>query len=343
MTRRPIRIQGSGRPLLDIFSAGRAGTQPRLHFSQSQIEQIARTVRRTPEVMVKVTGGGTSSGAVSAHFGYISRHGELEIETDEGERIPKEEQKEFLEDWHLELTAGQYRVARDGKQEARKVKLVHKIVLSMPAPTPPEKVLAAARIFALEKFGAQHRYAMVLHTDQPHPHVHMVVKAEGEHGRRLHIDKEMLREWREDFARMMREQGVAANATPRVARGRNKGSTKDPIYRAQRRGASTSLRDNVASVVKELKETGTVRDPRRRKLLETRKAVVDSWMHAAEMLDRQGEISLAGDVRYFVKHLPPVLTERERIATGIIARLHANRAGKGSRGMDSAMEQEFVR
>ena len=152
MTRRPIRVQGGGRPLLDIFSAGRAGTQSRLHFSRAQIDQIARTVRRTPEVMVKVTGGGASSGAVSAHFGYISRHGELEIETDEGERIPKEAQKEFLEDWHLELTAGQYRAARDGRQKARNVKLVHKIVLSMPAPTPPEKVLAAARSFAREKF-----------------------------------------------------------------------------------------------------------------------------------------------------------------------------------------------
>lgn len=343
MTRRPIRVQGNDRPLLDIFSAGRAGPQSRLHFSDAQIEQIARTVRRTAEVMVKVTGGGTSAGAVSAHVGYISRHGELEIETDEGERIPKEAQKEFLEDWHLELTAGQYRAGRDGKQEARKVKLVHKIVLSMPAPTPPEKVLAAARTFAREKFALQHRYAMVLHTDQPHPHVHMVVKAEGEHGRRLHIDKETLREWREDFARMMREQGVAANATPRVARGRNKGSMKDPIYRAQRRGASTSLRDQVGSVVEELQKTGTVRDPRRKKLVETRKAVVDSWMRAADTLDRQGEISLAGDVRYFVKHLPPVLTERERIATGIIARLHANRAGKDDTTVARAPNLELVR
>lgn len=325
MTRRPIRVQGNDRPLLDIFSVGRAGPQSRLHFSRAQIEQIARTVRRTPEVMVKVTGGGTSAGAVSAHFRYISRHGELEIETDEGERVPKEAQKEFLEDWHLELTAGQYRAGRDGKEEARKVKLVHKIVLSMPAPTPPEKVLAAARTFAREKFALQHRYAMVLHTDQPHPHVHMVVKAEGEHGQRLHIDKEMLREWREDFARVMREQGVAANATPRVARGRTKGSTKDSIYRAQQRGASTALRDNVASVVKELKKTGTVRDPGRKKLVETRKALVDNWMRTAEVLDQQGEITLAGDVRHFVKHLPPVLTNRERIAAGILSHFDGRR------------------
>jgi hypothetical protein len=153
----------------------------------------------------------------------------------------------------------------------------------------------------------------------------------------------MLREWREDFARMMREQGVAANATPRVARGRNKGSTKDSIHRAQRRGASTALRDNVASVVKELKETGTIRDPGRKKLVETRKAVVGSWMRAADILDQQGEISLAGDVRYFVKHLPPVLTERERIATGIIARLNANRAATGHLAISRSTNQERLR
>jgi hypothetical protein len=137
----------------------------------------------------------------------------------------------------------------------------------------------------------------ISHTDQPHPHVHMVVKAEGEDGRRLHIDKEILREWREDFARMMREQGIAANATPRVTRGRSKGTTKDPIYRAQRRGASTALRHQVTSVAKELKETGTVRVPSRKKLLETRNAVVDGWMRVADILDRQGEMSLAGDIR----------------------------------------------
>jgi hypothetical protein len=108
-----------------------------------------------------------------------------------------------LANWHLELSAGQYGSAAEGKHSARKVKLVHNIVLSMPSPTPPEKVLAAARVFAREKFALHHRYALVLHTDQQHPHVHMVVKAEGDHGRRLHIDKAMLRGWREDFARMV--------------------------------------------------------------------------------------------------------------------------------------------
>lgn len=130
---------------------------------------------------------------------------------------------------------------------------------------------------------------------------------------------------------MMREQGLAANATPRVARGRNKGSTKDPIYRAQRRGASTALRSQVTSVVDELKRTGTVHDPRRKKLVETRRAIFEGWMQAADTLDRQGEVSLAGDVRYFAKHLPPVLTERERIAAGILSQVDRRRESEQGR------------
>ena len=96
---------------------------------------------------------------------------------------------------------------------------------------------------------------MVLHTDQPNPHVQMVVKAESENGRRLQIDKEMLRRWREDFARLMREQVIAANATPRAVRGRNNRKMPDPIYRAKQRGASTVVRRRVTEVAGQLQRT----------------------------------------------------------------------------------------
>lgn len=45
---------------------------------------------------MKVTGGGRSTGAVGAHFSYISGKGRIDIETDEGQRIDKEGQKDFL-------------------------------------------------------------------------------------------------------------------------------------------------------------------------------------------------------------------------------------------------------
>jgi hypothetical protein len=325
LTRRPVRLPTDRRPLLDILSLGRTG--PSGPFTPAQIDYIRRTVSRAPEVMVKVTGGGTKTGAVAAHFAYISRNGELAIETDDGYRVAgRDAQKALLNDWHLELSAGQYRGPRDGRVTARRVKLVHNIVFSMPSPTPPEKVLAAARKFAREKFALQHRYAMALHTDQQHPHVHMVVKAESEHGRRLHIDKTMLREWREDFARFMREQGIAANATPRSLRGKNKGKTKDSIFRAQRRGASHAVRARVTDVVNELISTGTVHDPAKSHLLETRRAVVAAWTKTADHLEAQGETILASEVRYFSRHLPPVLTDRERLAVQFLQHRASRRA-----------------
>src|SRR5438309_3539777 len=223
LSRRPFRVASRDRPFLDLFSRGRSGPPESRGFSSAQIEQIQRTVMgRTPEVMVKVTGGGRGVGAVAAHLSYISQHGKLDLETDDGQHVFREGQKELLRSWHLELTRGQYRQPRGESLAAAGVKLVHNVTLSMPAPTPPAAVLAAAKAFAREKFGAKHRYAMALHTHHQHPHVHLVVKAEGHDGRRLHIDKAMLREWRQDFAQLMREQGIAANATPRSARGQTK-------------------------------------------------------------------------------------------------------------------------
>ena len=325
MTRRGFRVPRDGPGLFEAVSHGRGGPEMPGRFSVAQIAHISRTVGRTPEVMVKVTGGGTRRGAVAAHFGYISRRGALEIETDEGEFIGYlEQQNQLLDEWHLELTAGQYRRQKDGDRARRPTKLVHNIVLAMPAPTPADKVLAAARKFAREKF-VQHRYAMVLHTDQQHPHVHLVVKAENELGRRLRIDKQRLREWREDFARLMREQGIAANATPRAIRGENKKYPREKIFKAQRYGNSTALHDRLMGIANELSRFGNLVDPARDRLLETRRSLVSTWMKAAEVLDAQGEIILAGEVRYFVKHLPPVLTDRQRLAAQFIGFIQKER------------------
>jgi hypothetical protein len=321
-----VRLPSLGTPFLDLYSAGRVTPQPSSRFTPAQIEQIRRTVRRVPEVMVKVTGGGRKVGAVAAHLAYISHHGERELETDDGRRVSKEWQKELLQSWHLELSAGQYREQRRGQAATPGIKLVHNITLSMPAPTPSEKVLAAAKAFASEKFGARHHYAMALHTHQQHPHVHLVVKAEGFDGRRLHIDKAMLREWRQDFARMMREQGIAANATPRAIRGQTKRGARDARYQAKRRGSSHALQQEVGSIAAELARTRAIRDPARPKLLETRKAIITGWNAIATRLEAQGEIELGGDVRYFAAHLPAVLTDRERLAAQFILHWKAQRS-----------------
>jgi hypothetical protein len=80
------------------------------------------------------------------------------------------------------------------------------------AGTPPAKVLGAARNFAREEFALRHRYARVLQTDEPHPHVHVVLKAISEQGVRLHIQKATLRHGRAEFARHLRLLGVPAHS-----------------------------------------------------------------------------------------------------------------------------------
>ena len=41
-------------------------------------------------------------------------------------------------------------------------------------------------------------------------------------------------------------------------------------------------------------------------------------MSITDVLDDQGEEVLAGDVRYFAWHLPPVLTDRQRLVAQFI-------------------------
>lgn len=53
-------------------------------------------------------------------------------------------------------------------------------------------------------------------------------------------------------------------------------------------------------------------------LLGTRELLVSTWMKAAEVLDAQGEMILAGGVRYFAGHLPPVPTDRQRLAAQFV-------------------------
>lgn len=154
---------------------------------------------------------------------------------------------------------------------------------------------------------------MVLHTDEPHPHVHMVVRALGHDGRRLNIRKDTLREWRREFARHLREQGVVANATERAVRGVTQPRKTDGIYRAGLRGLSSHWRQRAEAVVRELASGQAKVESGRARLLETRRDIVRGWGEIADILVLQGEVKLAQAVRHFVRRLPPARTERERI------------------------------
>jgi type IV secretion system T-DNA border endonuclease VirD2 len=196
-------------------------------------------------------------------------------------------------------------------------------MFSMPPGTPPDKVLGAVRNFAREEFWGQHRYAFVLHTDEPQPHVHLVLKAVDEEGVRLNIKKATLRHWRSEFARNLRILGIEANATERAVRGVTRKAKKDGIYRASQRGDSSYIRAQAEAVAAELLTSETGGEPGKRTLVETRRRVENGWHRVASLLAKDGQHDLANDVRRFVDRFPASITEHESITQELQKRIRS--------------------
>jgi hypothetical protein len=310
MSKRTLRIR-EGEPLLDIVSYGRGGP-PEMgwRLTPAQVEQIRRTVGRTPEAVVKVLPRASNDlKAVGKHLDYIGRNGELELETDDGDHLIGRMGKDLMDDWDLDIDDVRRQAALAATNGRQPPKLVHKLMFSMPPGTPPDKVLGAVRKFAREEFWGQHRYALALHTDEPHPHVHLVLKAVSE---RLNIKKAKLRHWRSEFARNLRLLGVEANATERAVRGETRKAKKDGIYRASKRGDSTYMRAQADAA--ELLKGNSRSEPGKRTLVDTRRRVENSWRTVSSLLAKDGHHDLANDVQRFVDWMPPARTERESVA-----------------------------
>ena len=160
--------------------------------------------------MVKVTGGGRGMKAIAAHFRYISKNGRLDIEDERGETMRgKDALPELADDWRFGGTL------IDDIGEPGQRREAFNIMLSMPHDTDPLTVQRAAREFAQIEL-ADHKYVMVLHDHQANPHVHISVRAESKHGKRLNPRKADLHRWRETFAEKLRDQGVEAEEIGRA-------------------------------------------------------------------------------------------------------------------------------
>lgn len=344
-------------------SHGRKSYVKPIHLvDEAWVGRMQASLGGAKEVMVKITGGGRDADGVQAHFEYLDRHGKLEIEDDYGEvRQGKDAGTVLINDWSLDYgqvpgsphsrgkTGADGVVARLGPRQA------FNIILSMPPGTPPEAVLNAAKKFARETFAHQHRYLTTLHTNDKawnakhnpgfvnkddhgkHPHVHLVVKAEHEYGGpRLNPRKADLRQWREDFATYLNEQGVWATATRREDRGLAKTHKRGPIHRATQRkqsgervrdggaslytdaGDSKFMRRKLEAVKRELKAHGSVQDQEAYKaLLDVRVGVEERYKAGIALLHEKGRHEEAKRLELVLANLPAVRTEKQLIADAL--------------------------
>lgn len=204
-----------------------SGDAARLRAAAIRKRIEATVVRRAPQVMVKVTGGGRSMKAIAAHFRYISKNGRLEIEDQRGETMRgKDTLRDLADEWRF----GGSLIPDDAEPGQRRE--AYNIMLSMPRGTDPLTVHLAAREFAQAEL-ADHKYVMVLHDHQANPHVHISVRAESKSGKRLNPRKADLHRWRETFAEKLRGYGIEAEATRQATRGRSR--NYDPLWRVKAR------------------------------------------------------------------------------------------------------------
>lgn len=280
--------------------------------------KVARTAKKTAEVMVKISGGGKNMKHIKAHMDYISRNGDVEIEDENGDI---HQGMEAVRDVRDAWAKGKIGIPYEGEKR----KEAFNIVLSMPPGTDRQAVKDAAREFAKEQFG-NHQYVFAAHDDEKHPHVHLAVKAIGNDGIRLNPRKGDLQFWREQFAEKLRDQGIEANATPRRERGVvqkaekqavrhidaefQKGKRKEParVTRAQKHDAEAELK------------TGKRRaNPAQDNISAARKDTHKAYGQIARALatGEPEEKQIAIDIVRLVQTMPPVVTKHEALVQSL--------------------------
>ncbi|WP_303699562.1 relaxase/mobilization nuclease domain-containing protein [Brevundimonas naejangsanensis] len=313
--RRPLGFEEALRPPIDVRRAritqavlrpsGRAG-------DAAAYAQLARVVRRVPEVMVKITGKTKDARHLRRHLDYISRNGRLVLEGPDGER---HQGREAVADLTAAWAAEQ--ALEPGRR--RDSSLSRSIVLSMPAGTDPQRLHDAARAFARATFGERFPYVFALHDEDRHPHVHLTVRVLGADGSRLNPRKADLEQWRQTFAQVLRDRGVEAEASPRRARGVVRKAERTPVRKLRERfvdgkGAAPrvlagAVREAIDGRDKDAPWQTAIRDRQAR----IRRALVAEAV-ALSRSDRAEDRVLGVALKAHVQTLPKMETRGQRLA-----------------------------
>ncbi len=292
-------------PLFDIElkplkpRKGRAVPIPPSRLIIGSKATVARTIRRLPEVVIKIASNAKDRHAINNIVDYIARltpenkRNGIEpvvIEDEQGNTFVGEYARtDALHGWNsMPATGGTRREA-------------FHVVFSMPVATDRRAVTEAVRRFVAEEY-RNHQYLFATHDENDRPHVHVIVNASPYRGKkRLNPRKADLQRWREVFAENLRALGVEANATPRIARGVTERYASKAVREIRERGGvqtkaefvqghreptgvvvtveSGSTKREVEALAGEILKQGRVEDQHGRPVAaaDQNKALVDLW------------------------------------------------------------------
>jgi hypothetical protein len=309
-------------PLRPVFRSERAARLPPQAWSgQASPARLARLVSHAPEAVVVIKGRPRDVTALNAHLRYIARGGGLELEDQDGFRLGgKDALRELAHDWGA--------AARANDPAHPYAALACSMVFSAPRGSKPSAVAAASRALARETFADRFDYVSALHTDTPHPHLHVTVRALGHDGRRLNPSVRDGMAWRAAFARTLCEHGIEAVASLCCERGVTPrwepiGLRKLRERHAQGRGEAADVDRAAVQAAARLAFLGqadaTASEQRMR---ERQGEVRATYLAEAELLSASpdaGDRALAAKLEAFVAAMPEPLSRRQRLARELSA------------------------
>lgn len=314
MLRAPHELVFAGTARLSDAISSRNATSHHARSARA-LQTIDRTAKRTPQVMVKITSRIHDAGSTVGAMTYIGRVGmsdrePIGIETSEG--------KHLVDAHDMLMLAREWQQWEQVDEARRKGATAIAMVFSMPPGTDPEKVRDAVRELA-ENDMANRRWVMALHTDQDHPHVHLLIAGRDNDGRRFNPNREFLQHCRERFAENLRARGIEADATPRKARGYPPKTDPTPVVKMRERGvvpdADKGRRDMIAPK-SDAPDQLVRREKARSKTVANMTLVRGVYQRAIAELEAHGgqeEAQRAKALRAFVDAMPGALDARSEI------------------------------
>jgi hypothetical protein len=280
---------------------------------------------------------------VSQSIDYISRKGELALETESGDIVlGRAERKELVKNWSRHF---------DSRKRSRDS--VH-LAFSMPRGSDPEKLRAAVRKVVTNHFDG-HEAVFAIHQDRPHPHAHVVMKTRNRKtGKKLRLGIAEIFKTREAFAEAATEQGVELAASPRAARGIGKKATRQAIHYMKQRGVTPRVELQAADdAIAEFKrgrsgeekpwETAMrERNQKERKAYREEagrlRAAVAQQKATQDQAAQQALLKAAADLERFSKDMPEPKTLRQSFLERITKHLGIQPIRR-SQNRDSGMER----
>lgn len=304
-------------PLLDLGRARKVRGRG-FEFRLPLAERV-RAARGIPQAVVKVTSYASGKAHVAGHLRYISRNGQLPLETDRGEELTTEGRQMLLEDWAADF---------DGRPRSRDAAA---IVFSMPPGSRVEALKGAVRTTLARSF-PDNDWVFAIHEDRDHPHAHTLVKMRGrESGKKLRINKPELYRLRETFAQAAREQGVKLAASPRAARGIGRKGLRQGMHHLRKKGVTPRLEEAAVREAATDIRKGTLQRKPWEKAMEQRHLLEkEAYRKAGRMLrkaaakrtgaEQEKLKEAARDVERFADTLPEPKSRRQAFIEGATGR-----------------------